>query len=548
MALKRIDGGHLQKMLTNGLAFLIEKEDYINKLNVFPVPDGDTGTNMRKTLENGIKTAKPSKHCGQYLKGLSSGMLLGARGNSGVILSQFFHGFYSELARCPYIGPGELRSGLIRAYRTAYSAVVHPVEGTILSVAREGIEHIRTQITRHSSIENILAMYIMEMKKTLAVTPEMLPALKEAGVVDSGAEGFIVIVDGMLQYLYGNIVPLESAGGSESDSPVTADETLFGAQSEFKDGYCLEFILQLMDHDSYDRRFRLQSFISDLELYGNSIVAVQNGTRVKVHIHTFRPEKVIALSRSFGEFVSFKLENMQIQHNERDRSIKNSGEKKALAIVSVANGEGLKKTLSDLGSDVVIDGGATMNTSSKEFANAFASLNAEHIAVFPNNPNVIMAAKQAAELTGAENITVFESKSFAEGYFALAMDMADSGDIPYRIRQMECGVKSVVTLAETTASRDYSYREVTCKKGDEIVLIGHEIACVSDSAEAAVLSGLSLIEGMGDKETCVLFAGAGVSEDQTDALIRKISEKYPILDITVINAGQEIYRFILGIM
>ena len=548
MALKRIDGHHLRQMLTNGLAFLIEKEDYINKLNVFPVPDGDTGTNMRKTLENGLKTAKPSAHCGQYLKGLSSGMLLGARGNSGVILSQLFHGFYLELARCPYIGPGELRNGLIRAYRTAYGAVVHPVEGTILSVAREGIEHIRTQITRHSTIENILAMYVMEMKKTLAITPEMLPVLKEAGVVDSGAEGYIVIVDGMLKFLSGDIITDENKTEDEKEAAPSTDQALFNAESEFRDGYCLEFILQLMNCDTYDRHFRLQSYISDLELYGNSIVAVQNETRIKVHIHTLRPEKVIALSRSFGEFITFKLENMQIQHNERDRKITKSAEEKPLAIIAVTSGEGMKQTFLELGADIAIDGGATMNTSSKEFVTAFSSLAAKHIVVLPNNPNIILAAKQAVTLTNAENVTVLESKSFAAGYFAIAMDVADSSDINYRIRQMQSGIDSVVTLAETTASRDYSYKETSCKKGDEIALIDHELACVSETQTEAVIGGLALIDDIDSKETCVLFTGSDATEEQTEQLTEKISEKYPMLDITVIRAGQEIYRFILGIV
>ncbi|MBO7519233.1 MAG: hypothetical protein J6T73_00500, partial [Clostridia bacterium] len=202
----------------------------------------------------------------------------------------------------------------------------------------------------------------------------------------------------------------------------------------------------------------------------------------------------------------------------------------------------------DLGADIVIDGGATMNTSSEEFVNAFNSLNAEHIAVLPNNPNIILAAKQAVSLNNARNITVIETKSFAEGYFALAMDVADSGDIPYRIRQMQSGAGSVITLAQTTASRDYSYRETSCKKGDEILLLNHELTCVSDSDKNAVLSGLSLIEDISDKETCVLFSGAGANSEQAEVLAEEIAAKYPALDVTVINAGQEIYRFILGVL
>ena len=203
---RKINGTQFEGMVRNGLAYLRQREKEVNKLNVFPVPDGDTGTNMRLTLENGIEYAKSNEVMAHYLKTLSEGMLLGARGNSGVILSQFFKGMQLELARCVVAGPGELRNALIRGYRNAYSAVVKPVEGTILTVFREGIEHIRPQISRATAIEDLLLMYIAEMKKTLAYTPELLPVLKESGVIDSGGQGFIYIVEGMLGYLYGDIV------------------------------------------------------------------------------------------------------------------------------------------------------------------------------------------------------------------------------------------------------------------------------------------------------------------------------------------------------
>ena len=242
MSTRRINGIHLEKMVKNGLAVLQRHEDEVNRLNVFPVPDGDTGTNMVLTLGNGIRYAKSSEDAGAYLRSLSDGMLLGARGNSGVILSQFFKGFAIELTRSPLIGPGELRNGLIRGYRCAYDAVVHPVEGTILSVTREGIEHIRTQITRNSSIESILSMYIAEMRKTLSFTPEMLSVLKEAGVVDSGAYGFILIFEGMLKCLYGEVIDPKELPLPQAQPPV--DLSLFNENSEFSDGYCTEFILQ----------------------------------------------------------------------------------------------------------------------------------------------------------------------------------------------------------------------------------------------------------------------------------------------------------------
>ena len=273
---KRINGVQFEKMVKNGLQNLSRHEEEVNKLNVFPVPDGDTGTNMYLTLANGIKYAKSSAAIGVYTKALSTGMLLGARGNSGVILSQFFKGFHTELARSSFAGPGELRNALIRGYRTAYDSVIKPVEGTVLTVAREGIEHIRGQITRNSTIEEILAMYIAEMKKTISYTPEMLDVLKEAGVVDSGGQGFIYIFEGMLGYLYGDVYRTNKKTApkehSAPDPGKEIDFSLFNENSSFEDGYCTEFILQLLKGEKYTQRFKLETYIEDIGIYGDSLV------------------------------------------------------------------------------------------------------------------------------------------------------------------------------------------------------------------------------------------------------------------------------------
>ena len=547
MSTKKTNGFQLEQMLKNGLALLQMREKEINRLNVFPVSDGDTGTNMRLTLQNGIRYAKTDMNAGEYLKQLSEGMLLGARGNSGVILSQFFKGFYQELSRCQVLGIGEWRNGLIRGYRVAYQAVVKPVEGTILSVTREGIEHIRGQIVRTTTIEQLLAMYVAEMNKTLAVTPEMLPVLKEAGVVDSGAMGFIAIAEGMLNYLHGDIMlPEDSGDAEEKSAPVRLD--LFNENSAFEDGYCMEFILQLMNAPKYNRHFRISGFIEDLKLYGNSIVAVQDNKRVKVHIHTLMPAKIIVLAQEFGEFLTFKLENMQVQHNEHDREMETSKKKhKRLAVVAVVNGEGMKKLFSDLGCDAVIDGGATMNTSSQEFIDAFAQLDADAVAVLPNNPNVILAAEQAVQLYGADNIRVLPSRSVAEGYFAIAMDVQDSDDIEFRLREMESGMRNTVTLCETTASRDYTYHEIGCRKGEEILLVNNRIVCVNSDPLQAVLDGLNTVEGIDDREICVVFRGEGVGEEQEEALAEAIEARYPLLEVEFVNGGQSVYHWVLGL-
>lgn len=545
MATKRINGIELEQMLRNGLANLRAEEEEINRLNVFPVPDGDTGTNMVKTLEHGLEQAENSGEVNVFVKSLATGTLLGARGNSGVILSQFFNGFAQALSRAALIGPGELRNALVRGYRVAYGAVQKPVEGTILSVAREGIEHIRSQITRNSSIDFILSAYVAEMRKTLILTPEMLPVLKDAGVVDSGAAGFILIFEGMVKYLRGEVLT-DSApkAAPEKNAP---DLSLFNENSPFIDGYCTEFILQLMNGSSYDPDFRLKSFIAALDRLGDSLVCVQDGKRVKVHIHTKTPAFVIELAQRYGEFLTFKLENMQIQHNEHDRIGKPKAHK-ALSVVAVVNGAGMKTLFENLGADCVIDGTATMNTSSQEFVSTFESLDADRIVVLPNNKNVILAAEQAAKLVSDRNVTVLPSKSFVEGYYAIAMDIPDEKDLERRIASMRAGIENVVTLSETTASRDYAYHEIRCRKGEEIAFLSGELVCVNSDFKGAILGALSMVEDADDRETGIVLRGKGVSIDDEDALREAVAERYPMLELEFVDAGQEIYHWVIGII
>ena len=553
MAIRRINGRQLEAMLRNGLAFLRTREEEINRLNVFPVPDGDTGTNMCLTLGHGLKLSRSSEHAGTFLNTLSDGMLLGARGNSGVILSQFFKGFYTALSRNALIGPGEMRDSLISGYRFAYRAVVHPVEGTILSVAREGIEHIRRQITRTTAIETILAMYIAEMKKSLSYTPEVLPVLKEAGVVDSGAAGFITIFEGMLRYLYGETITPPAKKASAEAQPVEPREEFagfkasFDEKSEFVDGYCTEFVLQFLEADGYSAPPSRDELTAALDELGDSIVAVIDGKRAKVHIHTKKPSKVIELAQRYGEFVSFKLENMQIQHNERDAALKNAP-KKPLCKVAVVNGEGMATLFTQLGCDTVIDGGKTMNTSSQEFVSAFDALNSDNIVVLPNDRNIIRAAEQAAALAEGKTITVIPTKSCAEGYFACAMDIQDSEDADLRIAQMRNGADGVTTLSETTASRDYSYHEISCKRGEEIVLTDGELSCVSGDQINAIVDALRILEDAADKETMIAFRGKGVPAEREQELRDALAAVFPMLEPEFVDGGQEIYHWVIGVM
>ncbi len=549
MATIKINGTQLEKMLRNGLNNLLEHKEEVNKLNVFPVADGDTGTNMSLTLSHGLGAARPRPEAGPYLRPVSEGMLLGARGNSGVILSQLFKGLYTELARAGWITPALLRNALIRAYKTAYGAVVHPVEGTILTVAREGIEHIKTQIDRTTTVEEFLSMYVAEMRKSLSYTPELLPVLKESGVIDSGAYGYILIFEGMLDQLYGkeHKQKAEEAHITVQAEPAAVDPSLFNENSAFVEGYCMEFILQLMKSENYTQRFVLRSYINDLKLYGTSLVVVQDGRRVKVHIHTFKPAKIITLSQEFGEFLTFKLENMQLQHNEVLQNKNKPETKKVLSVIAAVNGDGMEKTFRELGCDAVINCRETMNASAEDFIRAISRVNAEKIVILPNNKNVIMAAEQAVRLSEAKNAVVLPTKSSAEGYFALAMDIQDSDDTALRVKQMRSGMKSTVTLTASTATKDYENGSESCRAGEEIVMMNGELVAASTDWCDCIIKGLRAVPDADELESCVIFRGDGVSDEHEAILTERLSEAFPMLEPTFINGGQSVYRFIIGI-
>ena len=551
MNTRRVNGQLFEKMLRNGLANLRQHRDEINALNVFPVADGDTGTNMCLTLEKGLRFAQSSQELYPYLKMLSEGMLFGARGNSGVILSQLFNGFYQELSRCSAANVGDLRNAFIRAYRVAYRAVVCPVEGTILTVAREGIERARNQIDRSTSVETLLSIYLAEMKKSLAETPELLPVLKESNVIDSGGAGYICIIEGMLKQLYGEEIADDAQPVSVRETATEPDGSvsmeLFNENTSFEHGYCMEFLLQLMKGKQYTQRFRLDAFIEDLQLYGNSIVATQADRRVKVHIHTFKPAKVIAAAQEFGEFLTFKLENMHIQHAEREQKLQEKKPHRTLSVLAVANGDGMIKTFEELGCDVVLDGGPTMNTSSEEFVKAFACIDADAIVVLPNNKNVVRAAEQAVKLSGRRNITVIPTGSMAEGYCAVSMDIRDSADVEQRIAQMREGAKSIRSIAVAVATRRITRSGVACLAGQYIVLEGDAMKAAADDPFDALSEALNEAGELDERECCVIFLGEDAPNADEERLTAILEDLNPMLEVTCIRGDQHIYRWLLGI-
>lgn len=541
----RIDGILFRRMVLNGLNNLCNHEKEINAMNVFPVADGDTGTNMRLTLENGYKHAKENAHLGDYLKELSTGMLLGARGNSGVILSQLFKGLSVALSRDGVMNPGEFRDALITGYRTAYSAVVNPVEGTILTVTREGIENIKNQIYGKLSFETFFSMYLGELTKSLERTPMLLKDLRDAGVLDSGAKGYIVIIEGMYRCLQNDIIT--SDNNVEEVEEKKNSESYFDVDSVFEQGYCMEFLLQLMNAKNYKKIFNFDAFVETLKPLGNSLVALIEGTIVKIHIHTFDPSKVIILARQYGEFISFKLENMQLQHNEYVKNKKTKLPHKDLMVIAVVDGKGVEELYKDMGADYVIQGGQTMNTSSQEFVDALEVMDADDIVILPNNPNIFEAAKQAIEISGLNNVTVIPSRTVLEGYYALAMDLPGE-DNKIRISALNEGREGIVSISISSAVKDYSCGEISCRVGDKIAVLGDKVVASESKAIDALKKALEKVDNIDERAALIVIKGEGFIDEFEEEIQDLIDNDYPHLEVQFIEGGEHVYDALIGII
>ena len=540
-----LDGLIFEGMIRNGLNSLCLVEKEINDMNVFPVADGDTGTNMRRTLENGVNKAVSNKHLGLYLKELSMGMLFGARGNSGAILSQLFKGMSQELISDGIVNITEMKNALIRAYQTAYKSVFEPVEGTMLTVAREGIELIKDKIVGDMTPADEFALYVDAMKVSLEKTPEKLQLLKDAGVVDSGAAGYIALVEGMAKYLKGEVIQSGISFKPVEETSKVDTASLFNEDSAFEEGYCLEFLLQLMN--SKNKEFNIDEFRNYLNTKGNSIVAIQEDKIVKVHVHTFTPAYIINKAQEFGEFISFKLENMQIQHNEQTFA-KNQIPHKTMGIISVVDGDGLKELFTDLGVDVIIEGGQTMNPPMGDFLNAFKKLNADHIVIFPNNSNILLTASHAVKEAELDNVTIFPTKSVMEGYYALAMDIQDSDDIELRINSMKEGTEGISTITISTAVKPYKDDKFSCDVGEKIGCLDDELVAKGNSLVEAIDNTLSKVDGIDEKSGLIVCYGKDISDEDKEQVESMLGDKYSYLDIQTIDGGQNIYNILIGVI
>lgn len=536
-----LDSLTFSAMLRQGAVSLSKDKKVINDLNVFPIPDGDTGDNMLMTLKAGCNAVKDNLGTlAELVSAASSGMLLGARGNSGVILSRIFAGLAKGLQDVIVADTNTFAKAMDSAVAEAYKAVPVPVEGTIITVLREGAAGADASQDLNHYFETLLEA----MQVSLDHTPELLQVLKDAGVVDSGGAGLLSIFRGMNDALNGKISEEDIEPTTATPVP-TVELNKFDENSKLEFGYCTEFLLRLMrskvDLDSFD-----ENVIFDyLNKVGDSVVAFREGSIVKVHVHTFSPGEILNYCQQFGEFLTLKIENMTLQHhqtvNQDNASFKLPP--KPYGVVTVASGEGLINAFRELGADEVIEGGQTMNPSTQDFLDAFAKINAQHILVFPNNKNIKMAADQAAEMYDKADVHVMPSTTIGEGYYGIGYIDRDNPNAEEVIANVTELMQSVVTGMVSTAIRDAEGDQVTVHTGDYVGYSGKQLLSDSPNREEAAKA---LVERLGatSRDVMLVFSGKDVPQDEAESLIADLQSQYKNLEIMLNYGAQPVYDYI----
>ena len=558
--MKNIDGQTLKRMLISGANNLYNHYPEVDALNVFPVPDGDTGMNMNLTLTSGSKEIQNRSDTNIYeiAKTFGRGTLMGARGNSGVITSQIFRGFSQGLEGKETVDVQGFSFALQKGVEVAYKAVVKPVEGTILTVVRESSQYLHDHIKEASSFEKALDLLIGEARASLKRTPDLLPILKEVGVVDSGGTGLLYIYEGMRAALDDADIERNEATSVQADNPIIAA----GASMEEEEfGYCTEFIMSL-GPDSVKKPFNEKRFTYVLGSHGNSLVVVHDEDIVKVHVHTLKPGEILNYAQQFGEFLKLKIENMTEQHHElatgalsaedvhtdliEEASEQELGPKEDFAMIAVSSGTGIDELFQEIGVKVLVKGGQTMNPSSEDFVAAIKQANAKNIFIFPNNSNIVMAASQACEMIEDEEVNAFviPSKTIPQGITA-SINFDPESSAEENFRNMKSALKNVKSGEITFSIRDSEIGGVQVKKDDFIGIFEKDIIVDSpDKVEATK----ALIDAMVNEETSLLtiLVGEGVSEEEQNAIQEYISNKYSDIDIDMREGGQPVYSFLIG--
>lgn len=548
--MEKINGLVLAEMIDLGSKNLAKNAEKINALNVFPVPDGDTGTNMNLSMSSGAKetAANVVENIGELGKSFSKGLLMGARGNSGVILSQLFRGMSQYIADKKEVNAKEFAEAIQNGVSIAYKAIIKPVEGTILTVAREAAEDGLKAAENTTSVVEVMEAIYAEAQASLKRTPELLPILKEVGVVDSGGQGLVCVYQGFVAALKGEkIEGLEAVETNLVDMQFEDDHDMdFMNPEDIVYGFCTEFTVRL---DKEKKEFNEDKFREDMSKFGDSLLVISDSEFVKIHVHTETPGDVFNYGQQYGELIKIKSDNMREQHREvlRKQEAKQTTAPKELkeqAMISISMGAGLSKVLTSMGVDYIVEGGQTMNPSTEDIMKAIKEVNAKNIFIFPNNKNIQLAAKQAAELA-EENVFVIESKTAPQG-LAAVMVFNPQASAEENFANMQEVLSTVSTLEVTHAVRDTNIEGVEIKK-DEFMGIRNGKIVVSNLSLNTVLEELlekSLDE---DSEIVTLYLGEESTEEYTDFLEQLIEEKYPDVEVELIESGQPVYPYIIGV-
>ena len=548
--MEKINGLVLAEMIDLGSKNLAKNAEKINSLNVFPVPDGDTGTNMNLSMSSGAKetAANVVENIGELGKSFSKGLLMGARGNSGVILSQLFRGMSQHIADKKEIDAKEFAEAIQNGVSIAYKAIIKPVEGTILTVAREAAEAGVKAAENTKSVVEVMEAIYAEAQASLKRTPDLLPILKEVGVVDSGGQGLVCVYQGFVAALKGEkIEGLEAVETNVVDMQFEDDHDMdFMSPEDIVYGFCTEFTVRL---DKEKKEFDEDKFRADMSKFGDSLLVISDSEYVKIHVHTETPGDVFNYGQQYGELIKIKSDNMREQHREvlRKQEAKQATAPKELkeqAMISISMGAGLSKVLTSMGVDYIVEGGQTMNPSTEDIMKAIKEVNAKNIFIFPNNKNIQLAAKQAAELA-EENVFVVESKTAPQG-LASVMVFNPQATPEENFANMQEVLSTVSTLEVTHAVRDTNIEGVEIKK-DEFMGIRNGKIVVSNLSLNTVLEELLEKSIDEDTEIVTLYLGEESTEEYTDFLEQLIEEKYPDVEVELIESGQPVYPYIIGV-
>ena len=556
MATKKINAEMFAKMFLAGAKNLESKKEWINELNVFPVPDGDTGTNMTLTIMAAAKEvgAMETYEMEKVAKSISSGSLRGARGNSGVILSQLFRGLCKVIKEEKEIDVPVMAAALQKAVETAYKAVMKPKEGTILTVAKGGAKKAIALADETEDLVYFMQQVVAEMEIVLAKTPDMLPVLKEAGVVDSGGQGLVEVFHGMMDALEGKEIDYSIEGASMEAKPVKISAQ---TEAEIKFGYCTEFIIMLEKEYTMDTELEFKAF---LESIGDSIVVVSDDDIVKVHVHTYDPGLAIQRALTYGSLTKMKIDNMREEHEEKlikeasrlaEEEAKKAAEakkaepRKEMGFISVSIGEGVGEIFKGLGVDYLIEGGQTMNPSTEDMLNAIDNVNADHIFILPNNKNIILAANQAQALTEDKEIHVIPTKTVPQGITAMINYLPDLS-AEENAEAMEEAITTVKTGQVTYAVRDTKIDDKEIHEGNIMGIGDSGILAVGEDLEATTLEMFKeLVDDM--SEIISIYYGEEVEEAVAEELGEKVGEMFPDCDVEVHFGGQPIYYYVVSV-